>query len=112
PLLQKEVLEINPKLASQVETYLNSLKTIEADFVQMDQTGTPSAGKFYLQRPGKFRWEYLKGQQILIISNGSQIVYYDKKLNEVTYIPGDAGVAGFLAQNNIKFSGDIKLLSI
>ena len=114
PLTEKTVGLPDQALVSRVQNYLNSIETLEADFGQATIGNDVSSGKFYLQRGhgnGKFRWEYIKGQQVLIISNGTQIVYYDKKLDEVTYIPMQYGVAGFLADDNIKFSGDVKLVS-
>src|SRR5688572_26161011 len=86
PLKEKSVGIPDAALVAKVENYLNSIKTLQADFGQAANATIKgadiSSGRFYLQRPGKFRWEYLKGQQILIISNGSQIVYYDRKLDE------------------------------
>lgn len=65
-----------------------------------------------LKRPGKFKWEYDARQPILIISNGRQLVYYDKKLKEVSYAGVENTLASFLARKNIRLSGDVKLLSI
>lgn len=112
PLKQKAVDLPDPALVQKVESYLNSIKTLEADFKQMSSGGELASGRFYLSRPGKFRWEYLEGQQVLIISNGSQIVYYDRKLDEVTHIPMQYSIASFLAEEHIKLSGKIKLISI
>ncbi len=93
------------------QKYLNSLSTFEADFTQIDAEGGQAGGKFSLQRPGKFRWEYDKRQPILIVSNGSQLVYYDKQLKEVTYTSIENSLASFLARKEIKFSGDVRLVN-
>lgn len=99
-------------LAQKVEGYLNSLTTISADFVQLDAEGNASGGKFLLKRPGKFKWEYDDRQPILIVSDGGQLVYYDKKMKEVSYVSADNTLANFLARKTIKLSGDVKLVSI
>lgn len=112
PLKEKTVGVPNAALAAKVESYLNSIKTLEAEFGQATSDNSLSSGKFYLQRPGKFRWEYLQGQEVLIIGNSTQIVYYDRKLDEVTYIPTQYSIATFLADDNIKLSGDIKIVSL
>ncbi len=97
--------------AEKVEAYLNALTTFSADFSQIDPEGKEAGGKFYLKRPGKFLWQYDERQPVEIVSDGSQLVYYDKKLKEVTYTNAKNSLAGFLSRKVIKFSGDIKLLS-
>lgn len=97
-------------IAQKVEAHLNTITTLTADFTQVDPEGNVSGGKFYLKRPGKFKWEYDQRQPVLIISDGSQLVYYDKKLKESTYTNLKSSLAGFLARKDIKFSGDVKLL--
>lgn len=64
-------------------------------------------GKMYVRRPGKMRWEYLKPEQQLIITNGSRLWVYRPDDNQVLLGPapaffGDGRGAGFLA--------DIKVL--
>ncbi len=48
---------------TEVEKYLNGLATWSADFTQTIDDGhgkvvRSAAGKLYLQKPGKFRWDY------------------------------------------------------
>ena len=99
------------EVASSVEKYLNGLASLTADFSQSDSEGNLSGGKFYLKRPGKFKWEYDKRQPLLIVSDGKQLVYYDKTLKEVTYASTKDTLANFLSKPVIKFSGDVKLIS-
>ncbi len=100
------------ELTQKAEKYLNSLSTFSADFTQVDSEGATSGGKFLLKRPGKFKWEYDARQPILIVSDGLQLVYYDKKLKEASYVSADSSLASFLARKNIRLSGDINLVSI
>ena len=99
-------------LVQKVETYLNDISTLTADFAQVDSDGNASGGKFTLKRPGKFKWEYDQRQPILIISDGKQLVYYDKLMKEASYVSVENSLASFLARKDIKLSGDVKLISI
>lgn len=72
-----------------LENYLNAIKTFEAEFEQSlisDANGIQevSKGKFYLSRPGKFRWEYSEPYEQSIIADGENIWIYDKDLEQVT----------------------------
>ncbi len=43
-----------------------------------------ASGKLVFARPGKFRWEYEKPYQQLIVGDGQKLWVYDKDLNQVT----------------------------
>ena len=43
-----------------------------------------ATGTMQFSRPGKFRWEYDKPQEQVIVSDGSRVWIYDKDLNQVT----------------------------
>ena len=73
----------------QLKAFISSSKTLTADFKQIsfDEKGSPtqtSFGLFYLQRPGKFRWDYQKPYIQEIVSNGGKVWFYDADLEQVT----------------------------
>lgn len=94
-----------------VENYLSGLTTITSEFTQVAPDGNIAGGKFYLQRPQKMRWEYKPPVPILMVANGSELVYYDSELQQVSYIPLTSNLIGFLAQEKISFSGDVSITS-
>jgi outer membrane lipoprotein carrier protein len=74
---------------NQLKSILQSNATFSANFqqVSIDKSGHPgqsSFGKFYLSRPGKFRWNYEKPFVQEIVSNGGKVWYYDADLEQVT----------------------------
>ncbi len=93
-------------LLSRTEKYLNSLSTIEANFVQITPEGDVASGKFYLKRPGKMRWQYDPPVPVLMVSSGEKIIYYDYELDQVNRIALEDTLAGFLALDHIRFSAD------
>ena len=73
----------------QLQAFLKSSKSLTADFKQVliNEAGKPyqtSHGVFYLQRPGKFRWNYLKPFQQEIVSSSGKVWFYDTDLDQVT----------------------------
>lgn len=91
----------------EIEGYLNGLTTVTAKFSQVAPDGSEARGLFYMQRPGKMRWEYEPPTPILMVSNGDTLTYYDKELAQTTYIPLQDTLAAFLVRKHIKLSGDI-----
>jgi outer membrane lipoprotein-sorting protein len=94
-----------------IQSYLSNLTSIVSDFTQVAPDGTLTSGKFYLQRPGKMRWQYNPPTPILMVSNGSELVFYDVELEQVSHIPLDSTLIGFMAQDKISFDKKVGILS-
>jgi len=83
---------------SEVEKNLNGVATWSADFTQTIDDGhgqvtRSAAGKLYLQKPGKFRWDYTLPSEQLILADGKKIWFYDKDLQQANVRDMDASLA-------------------
>ena len=88
--------------------YLEEFNTLKADFVQINNNGDVVSGKFYIQRPGKFRIEYNQ-IPLLILSDSKRLAVINKKIKSISFhnfseIP--AGILLFkkLSLKNIEIS--------
>ncbi|HTT08508.1 MAG TPA: outer membrane lipoprotein chaperone LolA [Gammaproteobacteria bacterium] len=77
-----------------LDDYLADFKTLRAQFEQTvtDEQGKlreTSQGTVYLERPGKFHWEYTRPYEQSIIGDGQKVWIYDKDLEQVTIRPID-----------------------
>jgi outer membrane lipoprotein carrier protein len=84
--------------STEVEKYLSGLATWSADFTQTIDDGhgkvmRSAAGKLYLQKPGKFRWDYSQPSEQLILADGKQIWFYDKDLQQANVRDMDASLS-------------------
>jgi outer membrane lipoprotein carrier protein len=84
--------------AAEVERYLSGLSSWSADFEQTIDDGhgnvvRSAAGRLYLQRPGKFRWDYSQPSEQLILADGKQIWFYDKDLAQANVRDMDSSLA-------------------
>ena len=75
--------------SQRLKNFLAKATTLQADFVQVQvdekgNLGKKSNGTFYLQRPGKFRWNYQKPFVQEIVSGEGKVWFYDKDLEQVT----------------------------
>lgn len=95
------------RILTKVETYLNGLTTIVSDFSQVAPDGSLVSGKFYLSRPAKMRWQYDPPTPILMVTSGKYLIYYDYELEQVSDIPLDDTLAGFLARAQISFDDSV-----
>jgi outer membrane lipoprotein carrier protein len=84
--------------AADVEKYMSGLASWSADFQQTIDDGhgnvlRSAAGRLYLQRPGKFRWDYAQPSEQLILANGKEIWFYDKDLSQANVRDMDTSLA-------------------
>ena len=94
-----------------IEDYLNSVKTMEARFVQNASNGNVSEGKLWIEKPNKIRMEYDEPTNILIVGNGDFIIYHDTDLDQVSNIDYEDIPASLILGNNIKLDNkNIKIL--
>lgn len=93
----------------QLHRFLDGTKTAHASFSQRvlsksGKVGQGAFGSMSFLRPGKFRWEYIKPYNQLIIGDGSKLWSYDKELNQVVIKPMSQAMgatpAALLAGNN------------
>ncbi len=81
--------QADPSPVEQLKSFISASATFTADFrqVSIDAAGAPgktSSGQFYLSRPGKFRWNYLRPYVQQIVSNNGKVWFYDADLAQVT----------------------------
>lgn len=80
-------LTVGPAVAeklslSEVSAYINSLKTAETDFRQINSDGSTASGRLILHRPGRMRFEYGPPERTLVLASGGQVAIFDGKSNQ------------------------------
>ena len=92
-----------------LKTFIAATHSAQANFTQevQDKSGKRiqfSSGIMQFERPGKFRWEYRKPYEQLIVGDGKKFWMYDVDLNQVTVKKLDAALgsspAALLSGNN------------
>lgn len=67
--------------------YLNSIHTLKGNFVQIGPDGQVDEGVFYIDKPGRMRFEYHAPNPVLIVSDGSTVAVQNRKLNTIDHYP-------------------------
>lgn len=94
------------------EEYFAQFKTAKARFVQTAPDGTQRVGTFYLNRPGKLRFEYDPPVSDMVVADGLQLYFYDGELKQTSSAPVSQTLADFLLRKDIKLSGDIRVMGV
>lgn len=103
--------EAKHKAIVKAERYLNNLTTFVADFIQTSPEGKVATGRFFLKRPGKFRWQYDPPTPIVITAGFGLLSYQDLELDQVSHVPVDDTLAGFLARDELRLTGDVEVVT-
>lgn len=90
------------------EQYLQGLKTARADFLQSSSLGSRLSGKFYLNRPGKLRFDYNEIKDF-VVADGVFIYFYDSELGQQSNAPIGQTLADFLLRKDLRLSGDLRV---
>ena len=92
-VLLAATLACSPALAmtgeERLRSFLDDVRTLTADFDEqvLDQQGNvvqEARGNFSLARPGRFRWDYRKPYEQLIVADGDRLWVHDVELEQVT----------------------------
>ena len=89
---------------------LRGISTMRADFTQTDRNGRTVRGDLTLKRPGRIRFEYEKGVNMLVVSDGKALTLVDYDVNQVQRWPISNSPLGALLDPNrdVKRYGKLK----
>jgi outer membrane lipoprotein-sorting protein len=96
----------------QIEAYLSDLSSLRADFIQLEPSGGASSGNLYYQRPDKMRLDYDDPNPVLIVANGWQVIYHDRKLDQVSHLLTSQTPLAFLLEKKVRLSGDVTVTDV
>jgi outer membrane lipoprotein-sorting protein len=98
--------------AARVSAYLSSLSTLVGNFVQVGPDGSKTRGEFYIQKPGKVRFEYDTPSPIEIIADGSAVAVRDRKLATQDIYPLSQTPLRYLLSDRIDLMRDTNVVSV
>jgi outer membrane lipoprotein-sorting protein len=82
------------------------VRTMTGEFVQFGPRGEQTGGKFYIQRPGKIRFNYEAPSAFRVISDGQSVVIDNRKLNTMDLYPLSKTPLKLLLDDRIDLSGN------
>ncbi len=67
-------------IARSIADHFSSVKTMTGEFVQFGPKGQQIGGKFFIERPGKLRFNYEDPSPVRVISDGKSVVIGNREL--------------------------------
>lgn len=88
---------------------VNAVTRLQGRFSQTDPDGTVVTGQFWLQRPGKLRFEYDAPSPLLMVSDGSTVAVQDRRLNSVDRFPLRSTPLWFLLKERVDLATEVSV---
>jgi outer membrane lipoprotein-sorting protein len=98
--------------AAKVSAILSSLQNLVGNFVQVGPDGSKVKGEFYIQKPGKVRFEYDPPSPIDIVADGSSVVVRDRKLATQDVYPLSQTPLRFLLSDRIDLLKETNVVGV
>jgi len=92
--------------AQKVADHFASVKSMTGEFIQFGPNGEQTGGKFFIERPGKLRFNYEAPSAIRVISDGKAVVIGNRKLRTWDLYPLSKTPLKLLLSDRIDLSAD------
>jgi outer membrane lipoprotein-sorting protein len=83
-----------------VRAHLQQVESMTARFVQTDARGRSLSGTLQMQRPGRIRFEYGRGVDVLLVADGRRLTFIDYEVGQKSSWDLNRTPLGFLLSRN------------
>lgn len=92
--------------AQKIADHFASIKTMTGEFVQFGPKGEQTGGKFFIERPGRIRFNYDGSAGFRVISDGDSVVLENPKMKTMDLYPLGKTPLKLLLDDRIDLSGN------
>ncbi len=113
PALAAKPIDVTSEQATSINAlsdYLNSFKTMQGEFTQISPKGNLSRGVFFIQKPGKMRFEYAPPNPFLIVADGKWLTVKNVKKEKGDQFPLSQTPLRLVLGNKIDILKDTNVL--
>lgn len=100
------------ELVDKVSAYFNQMSSLKGEFVQTSAGGSRLRGKFYVQRPGRFRFDYARPSRLVIVSDGRYVAIQDHDLKTDDRWELDQTPLGALLRQDVNLLRDARFFDV
>jgi outer membrane lipoprotein-sorting protein len=100
------------ELVQKVSVYFNQMPDFKGVFVQTSADNKRVRGKFYVKRPGKFRFDYSPPSKLVLISNGDSLIIEDHDLFTEDHVDLNQTPFRVLLRKDVDLLRDARILEV
>src|SRR6516164_9292371 len=99
-------------LVSKVSVYFNQMSDLQGVFVQTSADNKRARGKFYVKRPGRFRFDYGPPSKLVVLSDGEYLAVQDHDLKTDDRVALDQTPFRVLMRKDVDLLRDARILEV
>ena len=99
-------------LVDKVSSYFSAIHTLQGSFLQTSSDNQRMKGKFYVQRPGRFRFDYARPSRQIVISDGQHLAVEDLDLNTEDRVELDQTPFRLLLSSDVDLIRDAQIMEV
>lgn len=96
---------------AEVNAYFNDITDLKGNFLQTDAEKGQSRGKFYIQKPGRFRFDYASPSTLVVLSDG-EYLSFEEEGNPPDRYPLDSTPFGVLFRDKVDLAQSAKIVEL
>lgn len=104
--------EAQTKAVERINAYFNNITNLQGSFEQVDATNKRTTGRFYVQRPGKIRFDYAPPSGLRIVADGSSLAIEDADLRTVEKYPIQSTPFRLLLSDSVDLGRDARIVGV
>jgi outer membrane lipoprotein-sorting protein len=100
------------ELVRKVSVYFNQMSDLKGVFVQTSADNKRARGKFYVKRPGRFRFDYGPPSKLVVLSDGEYLAIQDHDLKTDDRVALDQTPFRVLMRKDVDLLRDARILEV
>lgn len=92
--------------------YLSDIRTMQGNFEQTAPDGQVTQGRFFIERPGRMRFDYALPSHLTVISDGTWVAVQDRKLKTSERYPLAATPLRMFLSRDLDLMRDSQVLDV
>lgn len=108
PLIGEE----QAQAVNRINAYFNGITNLQGSFEQIDPNNKRSNGRFYVQRPGKIRFDYAPPSALRIVADGYSLAIEDSDLKTVEKYPIKSTPFRLLLADTVDLGRDARIVGV
>ena len=108
-------LKLTPQQSGRLQAanaYLTDLKSVQGRFNQVDAQGVETSGTLWLKRPGKARFQSDAPADLLVVSDGANVMVNDRRLKTFDQYPLWATPLGLLLAKQVRLDKGVEITAV
>ena len=99
-------------IVDKVSSYFSGILTLLGSFLQTSSDNRRMKGKFYVQRPGRFRFDYARPSRQIVISDGQYLAVQDLDLHNEDRVALDQTPFRLVLSTDVNLVRDAKVMEV